>query len=95
MFSKEFTCTVKDFIVSSEESLSVEMDPIGRFLIIKCWCISTSAAISPRSAGATCFHMFSSTLSCGSTFSSPPQRSFKACWTNLRTNGIDPDRTNE
>ena len=52
---------------SSRASSPMNDWPRGRFFPIKAFCISTSAAISPRSAGPTSFHNFLPTLSCGLT----------------------------
>ena len=57
------------------------------------FCISTSAAISPRSAGATSLQSLLPTLSWGSTRSSPSQSNRNACCTNFRTNGTETEGT--
>jgi len=75
--------------------LEEEIASCGRFFFRKAFCISVSAAISPRSAGATSRQSFAPTLSCGSTLSRPSQRSRSACCKNFRTNGTESQCTKE
>lgn len=72
-----------------------EMASCGRFFFRKAFCISVSAAISPKSAGATSRQRSAPTLSCGSTRSRPSHKSRSACWTNFSTNGTESQWTKE